>query len=116
MADEKKTPQDAVDTEQATAHEDSAQAAEKKDFVDSVSGAADAGRTLLERLFPGHANEALFALVGLIVALLFLTFGFWRMMLVLLMIVAGIAFGQYLDGDPKIINKLKEIFQSSDKS
>ena len=86
-----------------------------RDFADAVGDAVGGVRGALDRLFPGHANAALFALVGLVVALLVLAFGFWRMMLVVVLVVAGIAFGQCLDGDPKILNRLKEIFQSSDR-
>ncbi|MBQ6395049.1 MAG: DUF2273 domain-containing protein, partial [Atopobiaceae bacterium] len=63
-------------------------------------------REQLEETFPGHGNTALFAIVGLIAGLLFIVFGFWRMLIITAFIVAGVAFGQYLDGDPKIVKLL----------
>lgn len=65
-------------------------------------------RARLEETFPGHGNAALFAIVGLIAGLMLLAFGFWRMLLICAFITAGVAFGQYLDGDPKIIKLLRD--------
>ena len=67
---------------------------------------------LLKELFakavPGHENEFLFAGIGFIAALILLFIGFWQFMLILLFVVAGVMFGQYLDGEPKVLNALKE--------
>lgn len=71
-------------------------------------GLIEQARDRLNEIFPGHGNAALFALVGLVMGVLLLMFGFWRMLLVSLLVVAGVAFGQYLDGDPKIIKALRD--------
>ena len=65
---------------------------------------------MFEELFPGHANAALFGFIGFIVSLLIFIIGFWKTLLIVLLITVGISIGQILDGDPKIINICKELF------
>jgi uncharacterized membrane protein len=78
----------------------------------AVSSATKSATSWLEGVFPGHGNAALFAIIGLVVALLFFSLGFWQTVLLVILVVAGVAFGQKLDGDPKIINALKGFFGS----
>ena len=63
--------------------------------------------TLIGRIAPGHEHAVLGGLFGLVFAVLFFVIGFWQTLLVALLVFIGIAFGQYLDGDPKIINFIR---------
>lgn len=63
----------------------------------------------LGALFPGHENAVLGGIAGLIVALLIFFVGFWQTLFVALLVCTGIAVGQLLDGDPKIIRALKKL-------
>ena len=62
----------------------------------------------LANVVPGHENEFLFAIIGLVAALVLLLIGFWQFMVILLFVIAGVMFGQYLDGEPKVLNAIKE--------
>ena len=57
--------------------------------------------------FPGHENAVLFGLIGLIVAILIFVVGIWRALIVSLFVVVGVAIGQVIDGDPKILRALQ---------
>lgn len=57
-----------------------------------------------------HWNEFKYALCGLIIAVLFLTLGFWRTILILLLYTIGKALGQLKDGNPKILYWLDKLF------
>ena len=63
----------------------------------------------VERIAPGHVNAVLGGLAGLIVALLVFVVGFWKTLFVCALVVVGVAVGQCLDGDPKIVNKLRQL-------
>lgn len=65
-------------------------------------------KDLLANVVPGHENEFLFAVIGFVAALVLLLIGFWQFMVILLFVIAGVMFGQYLDGEPKVLNALKE--------
>ena len=65
---------------------------------------------MFEELFPGHPNAGLCGFIGFIVSLLIFIIGFWKTLLIVLLITVGISIGQILDGDPKIINICKELF------
>ncbi len=67
----------------------------------------------LEGLAPGHSNAVIFGVLGVVVALLIFWVGFFQALFVALMATAGVAFGQWLDGDPRIINAVKHLLASS---
>lgn len=71
-------------------------------------------RAWLHETFPGHENAVVWGFVGFLVALLFFIIGFWRTLLVILLVAVGVAFGQVLDGDPRIINTLRGLFRGDD--
>lgn len=73
----------------------------------SHAGATRAVGAWLSRTFPGHENAVLFGFVGFLVAILIFIIGFWRTLFVTLVVVAFVAVGQCLDGDPKILRALK---------
>ena len=62
------------------------------------------------KTFPGNEHAVLGGLAGFVVALLVFVVGFWRALFVAALVLAGVALGQYLDGDPKIVNLIKSLF------
>lgn len=67
----------------------------------------------VEGLAPGHSNAVIFGVLGVLVALLIFWVGFFQALFVALMATAGVAFGQWLDGDPRIINAIKHLLAPS---
>ncbi|WP_044564933.1 DUF2273 domain-containing protein [Anaerococcus provencensis] len=57
-----------------------------------------------------HWNEFKYTLIGLIVSILFLTIGFFRTLLIIILYNIGNIYGKYKDGDPKTIFKLEKFF------
>lgn len=75
------------------------------------NGSADVPRRVsewLSRTFPGHEKVAVCAFIGLVVGILVLLIGFWQSLLIAIFVVAGVAVGQALEGDPKIIRTVKK--------
>ncbi len=69
-------------------------------------------KELLGRVVPGHENELLWAGIGFVCALILLFVGFWQFLLILVFVIAGVIFGQYLDGKPRVLNTLKSWISS----
>ena len=65
----------------------------------------------VSRTFPGHENAFLGGVCGLIVAIVMAAIGFWRTLLMVLLVLIGVAIGQQADGDPKILRALGKIFR-----
>ena len=57
-----------------------------------------------------HWNELKYTLLGLIIAILFLTIGFFRTLLIILLYLLGNIYGKYKDGDPKTLFLLERFF------
>ncbi|MDJ1121987.1 DUF2273 domain-containing protein [Olsenella sp. YH-ols2217] len=70
----------------------------------------------LDGVAPGHGNAVLFGIAGGVVALVILYVGFFQALLIAILVLAGVAFGQWLDGDPVIINALSRLLRSGDNS
>ena len=83
------------------------QASEQPKQRKSVADVRQAATSWVHRTFPGHEHAFYGAIVALIVALLVFAIGFWRMLLIALIVLVGVAVGQVFDGDPKIINALR---------
>lgn len=86
------------------------EAPEAQRAAGSAARAREGVRSWLHETFPGHEHAVTWGFVGFLVAILFFVIGFWRTLLVVLLVFAGVAFGQVLDGDPRIINTLRRIF------
>lgn len=56
--------------------------------------------------FPGHEKAFVGGVVGFVLALMVLFAGFWPTLLIVVFVVAGIAVGQLLEGDPKIASSV----------
>lgn len=65
----------------------------------------------VHRSFPGHENAFYGGVVGLALAILFLIVGFWTTLEIALFCIAGVAVGQLLDGDPRIIRTIRSLFE-----
>ena len=102
MADEYKAPKTTV--------EQDAQAEPQQTPAEPFSPAKTAGRmsAWFKRTFPGHENAVIFGLIGLIAAILIFVIGIWRALIVALFVVVGVAIGQMVDGDPKILRALRD--------
>lgn len=61
----------------------------------------------VKNAFPGHENAVMFGLAGFVIAVLLFAIGFWRTLLITLFVVAGVAIGQMLDGNPKILRAIQ---------
>jgi len=58
-----------------------------------------------------HWNEFKYTIFGLIVSILFLTIGFFRTLLIIILYNIGKIYGKYKDGDPKTIFRLERFFK-----
>ena len=70
--------------------------------------AAKAIAEWMKTAFPGHEKSFIGGLLGLVAALLFLSLGVGRALVVILFVVVGVAVGQYLEGDPKILTAIRD--------
>ena len=65
---------------------------------------------LLLRLFKLNFFKLLGAALGLITAILFLTLGFWRTILIILLVSLGVAAGSWLDKGQQLMDLLDRFF------
>ena len=65
---------------------------------------------LLLRLFKLNFFKLLGAVLGLITAILFLTLGFWRTILIILLVSLGVAAGSWLDRGQQLMDILDRFF------
>ena len=112
MADEK-TPKPKI--ELGEKDEPSSQVPSRPDEAETSAGDAvrhgvNCVSAWVSRTFPGHEKAFWGGVIGLLVALVFFAIGFWRTLVIAVLVVAGVAAGQVLDGDPKIVNALRHIF------
>ena len=66
----------------------------------------------VHKTFPGHENAFYGAMLALLVAALVFIIGVWRTLLLVVLVIVGIAIGQVFDGNPKIINAIRGLFES----
>ena len=65
----------------------------------------------LDETFPNSRNAVLGGVAGLVVALLLFTIGVLKTLIIAILVVVGIACGQYLDGDPKIVRFIQNLMK-----
>lgn len=65
---------------------------------------------LILRLFKLNFFKLLGAVFGLITAILFLTLGFWRTILIILLVSLGVAAGSWLDRGQQLMDLLDRFF------
>lgn len=59
--------------------------------------------------FPHSRNAVLGGICGLVVALLLFSVGLFKTLVIALLVTTGVACGQYADGDPKLVNLVREL-------
>ena len=83
----------------------------------SSGGCAQAGFSRVSawvgKTFPGHENAFWGGVFGLVAAVVLLAFGILKTLIVAVLVVAGIAVGQLVDGDPKLIRALQRLFSNN---
>lgn len=83
----------------------------------SPAGSAQAGfsrvSAWVSKTFPGHENAFWGGVFGLVAAVVLLAFGILKTLIVVVLVVAGIAVGQLVDGDPKLIRALQRLFSNN---
>ena len=65
----------------------------------------------VDETFPNSRNAVLGGVAGLVVALLLFTIGVLKTLIIAILVVVGIACGQYLDGDPKIVRFIQNLMK-----
>lgn len=65
----------------------------------------------LDETFPNSRNAVLGGATGLVVALLLFTIGVLKTLVIAILVVVGIACGQHLDGDPKIVRFIQNLMK-----
>lgn len=65
--------------------------------------------TWLGQFFPGHEHAVLGGFCGLCVAVLVFFIGVPRTLFLLIVVVMGVIIGQYLDGDPRLVNAVRRL-------
>lgn len=67
----------------------------------------------VRRAFPGHEHAFWGGVLGLLAAVLFLVLGLFRALVIIALVVVGVAIGQALDGDSKIMDLLRRLFSGN---
>ena len=65
----------------------------------------------LDETFPNSRNAVLGGVTGLVVALLLFTIGVLKTLVIAILVVVGIACGQYLDGEPIIVRFIQNLMK-----
>lgn len=89
---------------------DAAQPASGPEPAAQLGAFARASRWL-DETFPNGRNAVLGGVTGLVVALLLFTIGVLKTLVIAILVVVGVACGQYLDGDPKIVRFVQNLMK-----
>ncbi|NLB51535.1 MAG: DUF2273 domain-containing protein [Syntrophomonadaceae bacterium] len=68
---------------------------------------------LLTQIFEEHRGKAIGVIIGLLAAILFLSFGFWRALFIILCIIIGYFIGKRIDEDQNFNQWIKKLFKDS---
>jgi len=68
-------------------------------------------RAWLKETFPGHEHAVIGGVIGLVAAILLFTIGIFKTLVIAVFVVLGVALGQYLDGDPRLIRTFMHLFE-----
>ncbi len=110
--EQREAPQ-ASSNQQGSAATDAPHDAEAQNAAGSQSG-VDKVSAWVSRTFPGHENAFLGGVCGLVAAIVMAAIGFWRTLLLVVLVLIGVAIGQQADGDPKILRALGKLFRDHD--
>ncbi|MBM6675509.1 DUF2273 domain-containing protein [Olsenella uli] len=64
----------------------------------------------VRRTFPGHEHAFWGGVLGFVVAVLFLVLGLFKALVIVALVTVGVAIGQALDGDSKIMDLVRRLF------
>lgn len=64
----------------------------------------------VRRTFPGHEHAFWGGVLGFVAAILFLVLGLFKALVILALVIVGVAVGQALDGDSKIMDLVRRLF------
>ena len=67
----------------------------------------------VRRTFPGHEHAFWGGVIGFLAAVLFLVLGLWRALVIVVLVIIGVAAGQALDGDSKIMDLVRRLFSNN---
>ena len=119
MTDEK-TPKPKIELGDKDAHAAGPGAAQGVDKKAADDGSYTVGEAVrdgagrlfgwVRRTFPGHEHAFWGGVIGFLAAVLFLVLGLWRALVIVVLVVIGVAAGQALDGDSKIMDLMRHLF------
>lgn len=113
MADEK-TPRPKIELE---SKEERPEAPAPDDGSYTVGEAVRDGSARLfawvRRTFPGHEHAFWGGVLGFVAAILFLVLGLFKALVIVLLVIVGVAAGQALDGDSKIMDLVRRLFSNN---
>lgn len=81
--------------------------------TDSAAAGFSRVSAWVSKTFPGHENAFWGGVLGLVAAVVLLAFGIFKTLILVVLVVAGIAVGQLVDGDPKLIRALQRLFSNN---
>ena len=90
-------------------------AQEQRTVAENISRMGSATRGFLSSIAPGHEHAVLCGLLGLLVACLVFWIGIPRTLVLCLFGVVGVAVGQALDGDPKILKAIVRLVNHGER-
>lgn len=77
----------------------------------SAMNAKNSATAWFNGIAPGYGNTIFFGLMGLIIAVVILSVGFFPALLIAFLVLCGVAFGQWLDGRPTVFDGIKQFFR-----
>lgn len=63
------------------------------------------------KTFPHSCHAVIGGVCGLVVALLLFSIGLFKTAVIAVLVTVGVACGQYADGDPKLVNLVRELMK-----
>lgn len=81
---------------------------------DDAAVGEELGSSLLGRYLSGHERAFMGGVIGLLAAALVFLIGPLRTVVVALFVGVGVAVGEYLDGDPKIVSVVRRLLGGPD--
>ncbi len=61
--------------------------------------------------FPNSKNAVIGGVAGLLLALLLFSIGLFKTLVIAILVLVGVAVGQYLDGDPKLVKAVQNLMK-----
>ena len=65
----------------------------------------------LNQTFPNSKHAVLGGACGLLVAILLFSIGLFKTLVIAILVVAGVALGQFADGDPKLVRIVEKLIK-----